>query len=248
MRAKHSYIIPQSSPTDILMRKLFTTIKRIFLWALLILFLYQLWVFAQILWWKWNDPVSSSFMSIRLEQLQEKNPQAKLQHQWVDYSRMSNHIKRAVIAAEDGKFLEHNGFDWDGMKKALEKNQRRGKRAAGGSTISQQLAKNLFLSPSKSYLRKAQEAVITLMIETCWSKQRILEVYLNMAEWGDGVFGVEAGAKRHFGVSAAQLSNYQAAQMAVMLPNPRRYEDQLPSYAQRYARQVLKRMPMTKIP
>lgn len=230
------------------MRFIFRTIKRIIIWAFLFIALLQLWFFAQVIWWKWNNPVTTSFMSIRLHELQTKNPNAKLQHQWVDYSRISIHLKRAVIAAEDGKFLQHNGFDWDGMEQALKKNKRRGKRAAGGSTISQQLAKNLFLSPSRSYIRKAQEAVITLMIETTWDKQRILEVYLNVAEWGNGIFGAEAGANRHFGINAAQLSAYQAAQMAVMLPNPRKFEKQLPGYAQRYASRVVKRMPMTAVP
>jgi monofunctional biosynthetic peptidoglycan transglycosylase len=187
-------------------------------------------------------------MSIRLDELQEKNANAKLQFEWVDYAKISPHLKRAVIAAEDGKFLEHHGFDWDGMEKAMKKNQRRGKRAAGGSTISQQLAKNLFLSPSKSYIRKAQEAVITLMIEICWDKRRILEVYLNVVEWGDGTFGAQAAAKRHYQVTAANLAAHQAARMVVMLPNPRKFERNLPNYAIRYSNHVLKRMPMTKIP
>jgi monofunctional glycosyltransferase len=222
--------------------------KRVLPWALLFIFIYQLWLFMQIVWWKWNNPLNTSFMSIRLDELQEKNPDAKLQYEWVDYEKISIHLKRAVIAAEDGKFLEHNGFDWDGMEKALEKNQRRGRRSAGGSTISQQLAKNLFLSPSKSYFRKGQEAVIALMIETCWDKRRILEVYLNVVEWGEGTFGAQAAAKRHFQVNAADLSSYQAARMVVMLPNPRKFERHLPNYAVRYSNRVLQRMPMTKIP
>lgn len=230
------------------MRRIFQITKRIFLWALLFIFLYQLWALANVLWWKWNPPLNTSFMSIRLNELQEKNADAKLQYEWVDYEKISPHLKRAVIAAEDGKFLEHHGFDWDGMEKAMEKNQRRGKRAAGGSTISQQLAKNLFLSPSKSYIRKAQEAVITLMIEICWDKRRILEVYLNVVEWGDGTFGAQAAAKRHYQISAANLSAHQAARMVVMLPNPRKFERNLPNYAIRYSNRVLKRMPMTKIP
>lgn len=230
------------------MRFIFRTIKRIIIWAFLFILLLQFWFLAQVVWWKWNNPVMSSFMSIRLNQLQEKSPQARLQYQWINYEQISIHLKRAVIAAEDGKFLEHDGFDLDGIQQALKKNQRSGKRAAGGSTISQQLAKNLFLSPSRSYIRKAQEAVITVMIETIWDKKRILEVYLNIAEWGNGVFGAEAGAKRHFGISATQISAYQAAQMAVMLPNPRKFENRLPAYAQRYANRVVKRMPMTKVP
>lgn len=235
-------------PLRQIMRIIFRTFKRLIIWALIFILLLQVWFFAQLLWWKWNNPVITSFMSIRLNELKEKNPHAKLQHQWIEYNNISIHLKRAVIAAEDGKFLQHDGFDWEGMEHALKKNQQRGKRTAGGSTISQQLAKNLFLSPSRSYIRKAQEAVITLMLEFLWDKQRILEVYLNVVEWGNGVFGAEAGARRHFGISAAQISAPQAARMVVMLPNPRKFEKQLPAYAQRYANRVLKRMPMTSIP
>lgn len=125
----------------------------------------ELLIFAQVLWWSRYDPSSTSFMAIRLEELEEKNPDASLRHQWVPYEKISVHLKRAVVAAEDDRFLDHEGFDWDGIQKAIEKNQKKGHAVAGGSTISQQLAKNLFLSPSRSYLRKGQEAIITLMIE-----------------------------------------------------------------------------------
>jgi monofunctional biosynthetic peptidoglycan transglycosylase len=142
----------------------------------------------------------------------------------VPYEKISVQLKRAVISAEDDKFVDHEGFDWEGIQKALEKNQKKGKVVAGGSTISQQLAKNLLLSPTKSFMRKGEEAIITVWIELLWDKRRILEVYLNVVEWGDGVFGAEAAAKRYFGVSAAQLGAEQAARLAVMLPAPRRYE------------------------
>jgi monofunctional glycosyltransferase len=128
------------------------------------------------------------------------------------------------VAAEDDKFVDHEGFDWEGMQKALEKNQKKGKVVAGGSTISQQLAKNLFLSAAKTPWRKVQEAVITVMIETLWDKQRILEVYLNVVEWGEGIFGAEAAAKRYFSATAATLGAEQAARLAVMLPAPRKFE------------------------
>jgi monofunctional biosynthetic peptidoglycan transglycosylase len=164
------------------------------------------------------------FMEIRQEELWLKTPGASLQKQWVDYERISPHLKRAIIAAEDAKFVDHEGFDWDGIQKAVEKNQRRGKVVAGGSTISQQLAKNLFLSPSKTPWRKAEEAAITLMLETAWSKRRIFEVYLNVVEWGNGIFGAEAAARHYFNVSAAQLGPEQAAKLAAMLPNPRFYD------------------------
>jgi monofunctional glycosyltransferase len=230
------------------MRRIFIIAKRVFWWALLLLFVYQLWIFAHVLWWKWNNPLTTSFMSIRLHQLQQKNARATLKYEWVNYEKISPHLKRAIIAAEDGKFLQHHGFDWDGIEKAIEKNQRRGKKASGGSTISQQLAKNLFLSPSKNYLRKIQEAIITLMIELCWDKRRILEVYLNVVEWGNGVFGAQAAARHYYQISAHYLSAAQSARLAVTLPNPRKFEYSLPAYAIRYSNRVLQRMPMTKIP
>ena len=183
----------------------------------------QAWFYAQVLWWNTHEPASTSFMQARLEQLREKDPKAGLRHQWVAYDRISSHLKRAVIAAEDAKFVGHEGFDWEAIQKAIEKNERKGKLVAGASTISQQLAKNLFLSGERSWVRKAQEAAITWMLESAMSKRRILELYLNVAEWGDGVFGAEAAARHHFGVPAAALSAQQAAWLAAILPSPRRY-------------------------
>jgi monofunctional biosynthetic peptidoglycan transglycosylase len=184
----------------------------------------QLWYFVHIAWWRDHNPESTRFMRLALTTLQEKKPQAKLAHTWVPYEKISIHLKRAVISAEDGHFLEHDGFDWDGIQYALEKNLAKGRTRAGGSTITQQLAKNLFLSPRRSYLRKGEEALITLMIEATWSKRRILEVYLNVVEWGEGVFGAEAAARRYFGISAARLGPAEAARLATTLPSPRRYE------------------------
>ncbi len=177
-----------------------------------------------VLWWKYFNPSNTAFMEAGLARLQEKRPGAELRHQWVDYGRISVHLKRAVVAAEDGRFLEHEGFDWEGVEAALQKNIRKGRVVAGGSTISQQLAKNLFLSPSRNPLRKAQEAVITVMIETLWSKRRILEVYLNVIEWGNGIYGAEAAARRYFRTSATGLGPGEAALLAAMIPNPRYYE------------------------
>lgn len=230
------------------MKIIFRTLKRFILLLLALLLAYQFWVFGWILWWKYNPPSETHFMEIRLNELQETNSQAKLQYQWVPYEKISANLKRAVVAAEDDKFMEHSGFDWDGIEYALKKNQRKGKKVAGGSTISQQLAKNLFLSPSRSYVRKLQEAVITVMIEALWNKHRILEVYLNVVEWGNGVFGAEAGARRHFGQSAASLNEYQAAHMAVMLPSPRRFEKRFPAYVSDHARSVLERMRYSSVP
>lgn len=224
------------------------TLKRLVILVLLLLITYQLWLLGWVLWWKQHPPTQTSFMELRLDELQQKNPQAKLQYQWVPYEKISANLKRAVVAAEDDKFIEHGGFDWDGIEYALKKNQRKGKKVAGGSTITQQLAKNLFLSPSRSYFRKVQEAIITVMIESLWSKHRILEVYLNVAEWGSGVFGAEAGARRHFGQSAAYLNEGQAAHMAVMLPSPRRFEKRFPAYVSEHAQSVQERMRFSSIP
>ena len=218
--------------------------------ALLALFLlWQLWLLGWVLFWGSFNPGSTRFMDIRLAELREKNPQAQLQQQWLPYERISPHLKRALIASEDAKFVDHEGFDWDGMQKALEKNQKKGKPVAGGSTISQQLAKNLFLSPNKSYLRKAEEAIITLMLENLWSKRRIFEVYLNVIEWGNGVFGAEAAARHYYGSSAAQLGPEQAARLAGMVPNPRYYDRNrnAPGLAKKTAI-ILGRMPAAEIP
>jgi monofunctional biosynthetic peptidoglycan transglycosylase len=189
-----------------------------------LLLLWQGWFLGWVLWWKWVNPGTTSFQSQRLDEARIKNPQAQIKQQWVPYEKISVHLKRAVVAAEDDKFIDHEGFDWEGIQKAIEKNQKKGKVVAGGSTISQQLAKNLLLSPTKSVLRKGEEAIITLWLETLWDKRRILEVYLNVVEWGEGVFGADAAARRYFNVSATQLSAEQAARLAVMLPAPRRFE------------------------
>lgn len=204
-------------------------------WLAAILLLMQFWYFAHVLWWKVFDPDSTAFMEAGLERMQEKNPDAELRYRWVDYNRVSIQLKRAVIAAEDSRFLAHEGFDWEGMELALEKNLKKGRIVAGGSTISQQLAKNLFLSASRNPLRKVQEAVITVMIETVWSKRRILEVYLNVIEWGNGIYGAEAASRRYFKGSAAGIGPDQAALLAAMIPNPRYYE------THRSARGLLKR-------
>ena len=224
-------------------------LKRLLLGLIGLVLLYQLWLFAWILWWNWVNPDTTRFMAIRLSELHTKDPKAQLKKQWVNYAGISVHLKRALIVSEDDLFVQHDGFDWDGIQKAMEKNQRRGKIVAGGSTISQQLAKNLFLSPEKTPWRKAEEAIITLMIETVWSKQRIFEVYLNVIEWGNGVFGAEAAARHYFGISAAQLSPEQAARLAGMVPSPRFYDRNrgAPGLANK-AEVILRRMPSAQVP
>ena len=218
--------------------------------ALLALFvLVQAWFAAQVLWVRWQPPRETAFMAQRLAELREKDPKATIKFQWVPYERISTHLKRAVIAAEDAKFLEHEGFDWEGIAKAREKNERRGRVVAGGSTITQQLAKNLFLTPARSYVRKAEEAVITVMLEALLPKRRILEIYLNVVEWGNGVFGAEAAARHYFGVSAAQLSAEQAARLAAMAPNPRFYErNQGAPGLNRKIGIIVARMPSAELP
>src|SRR3989344_6095872 len=196
----------------------------------IIVLLYQLWIFLHVCWWINHNPSDSAFMQDSLEVLQEKNPDAELRHKWVDYKKISNNLKRALIAAEDAKFVDHEGFDWEGIQKAYEKNLKKGKIVAGGSTISQQLAKNLFLSTKRTPWRKAEEAAITLMLEAVMDKRRIFEIYLNVIEWGNGVFGAEAAARHYFQVSAAQLSAEQSARLAAMVPNPRYYEKHREAY------------------
>lgn len=198
--------------------------------------LWQVWLFAHVLWWIDHNPTSSAFMQAGLARIQEKKPEAGLRHQWVPYEKISIHLKRAIIAAEDSKFLDHEGFDIEGIQKAMEKNIKKGRLVAGGSTISQQLAKNLFLSSDRSFVRKGQEVILTLMIESTWSKRRILEVYLNIIEWGDGVYGAEAASRRYYKKSAAHLTPGQAAALAAMVPNPRWYENNRASA--RYVRRV----------
>jgi len=182
------------------------------------------WYAVQIVWWRSHPVGETSFMDYRLDELREKRPKAELKYRWVPYERISANLKRAMIAAEDAKFVDHEGFDWTGIQKALEKNERRGRIVAGGSTITQQLAKNLFLTPTRSWLRKGQEVVITLMLEALLEKRRIFEIYLNVIELGNGVFGAEAAARHYFGTSATNLSAAQAARLAAMAPNPRFYE------------------------
>lgn len=196
---------------------------RVVLLAFVALLLVQLWYLGWVAWWKWNDPGQTSFMSRELAALREKKPNAELKYRWIEYSRISTQLKRAVVASEDANFTEHEGVDWEAIEKAYKENVRQGKFARGGSTITQQLAKNLFLSSERSYVRKAQELVITYMIEALWDKRRILEVYLNVVEWGDGIFGAEAAARQYFNISASQLSAEQAARLAAYLPNPKRY-------------------------
>jgi monofunctional biosynthetic peptidoglycan transglycosylase len=162
---------------------------RIALALLALLLAYQLWLLGWIVYWKWNNPAMTSFMSEQQARLASQHPddEFELKHQWVAYPAISPQLKRALVASEDAKFLQHEGFDWEGIQTAWEKNLAKGRIVAGGSTISQQLAKNLFLSSQRTPWRKAEEAVITVMLEAVMDKRRIFEIYLNVIEWGDGV-------------------------------------------------------------
>jgi monofunctional glycosyltransferase len=205
-------------------------IKRLLKWALALLvgavFLLQASYATRIWWWRSHNPTTTAFIEAgrdRLEQeLGSKAPAIK--HKWVPYDQISDNLKRALIVAEDAKFGDHDGFDWEAIEKAIEKNQKRGKTVAGGSTISQQLAKNLFLSGERSKLRKVQEGVITLMLENMMDKERILDIYLNVIEWGNGVYGAEAAAQHYYRKSAASLTAAEASRLAAMVPRPRFYD------------------------
>lgn len=223
--------------------------KRIAVALVLFILLYQFWVLLHVWWWVDHNPDSSAFMDAQEEILQRKNPDAEIKHRWVPYQRISNHLKRAVIVAEDAKFVDHEGFDWDGIEQAFDKNLKKGKIVAGGSTISQQLAKNLFLSGRRTPWRKLEEALITVMLEKLMSKRRILEIYLNVIEWGNGVFGAEAAARYYYKTSAAGLGAEQAAKLAAMVPNPRYYDKH--RSARGLAKKtgiILARMPMAEVP
>ena len=209
----------------------------------------QVWFYAHVQWWNTHNPGSTAFMQARLEQLRQKDRNARLQHQWIDYQAIPAQLKRAVVASEDAKFVGHAGFDWEAIQKAMEKNERKGRVVSGASTISQQLAKNLFLSGERSWARKAQEAVITWMLESVMSKRRILEIYLNVAEWGDGVFGAEAAARHHFGIPARALSAQQAAWLAAILPSPLLYaRGQSTAYLRERVAVIHARMQQARIP
>ncbi len=213
---------------------------------------------ALAVWW---DPQSTSVQRSEMWRIWQQSAQQRpWQQQWVDYARISPHLKRAVLTAEDDGFVEHDGVQWDAIERAWERNQKALEKAQaqpnakpakiyGGSTITQQLAKNLLLSGERSFLRKGQELVLARLLELFLSKQRILEIYLNNVEWGQGIFGAEAAARFYFRKSAAQLSPAEAARLAVMLPRPRYYEvNQNSRYLQARTSAILRRMGNTALP
>jgi len=172
---------------------------------------------------KKSSPAKTAFMEYREREWEKQGKKKKIVRQWVALSQISPYVVKAVIIAEDDKFWSHEGFDYDAIQKAIEKDIKSRKFKFGGSTISQQLAKNLYLTPSKNPVRKIKEAILTWRIENTLSKKRIIELYLNCAEWGDGLFGIEAAARRYYGKPALALTAGEAARLASVLPNPRRF-------------------------
>jgi|SRR5687768_6967065 monofunctional biosynthetic peptidoglycan transglycosylase len=168
-----------------------------------------------------QPPKSTAFMDLRARESRAKGEKPKRIQQWVPYSRISPHLVRAVLVTEDSKFWRHDGLDYEQIRESMEVNLERGEFARGASTITQQLAKNLFLSPSKNPLRKVRELLIARRLEAELSKQRILEIYLNVIEWGDGIWGAEAAARTYFGKRASQLSQPESALLAAAIANPR---------------------------
>ncbi len=180
---------------------------------------------------KKKNPGKTAFMKYREKEWAQKGRKRRIVQVWVPLSRISPYLQKAVLIAEDDKFWKHEGFDFESIQKAIEKDLEAGKFKLGASTISQQLAKNLYLSPAKNPVRKIAEAVITWRMEKVLSKRRILELYLNVVEWGEGIYGAEAASRHYFGKPASELTAQEAARLAAVLPNPRRYN---PAGEQRY--------------
>ena len=196
-------------------RKITAIVTRVFLWFLLVT---VLWVLA----YRFVNPPITLLMIQRNIERSSEGKSSKMEKEWVDFEDISDNMKRAAVSAEDQLFLKHIGFDLKAIEKAFETNKK-GKKIKGGSTISQQTAKNVFLWPGRSWIRKGFEAYFTLLIEIFWSKERILEVYLNVIEMGDGVYGAEAAAQEYYGKSCRKMTRAQAALIAACFPNPRRW-------------------------
>lgn len=194
-------------------------IKRLLGAIILIIVAFHLLVAVLLLIWKTQPINNSMFM------LTHRLTGGEVTQTWVEYDQIAKSAKQAAIVSEDSTFSQHHGFDMKGIEAAMKKNESSGEVSAGGSTITQQLAKNLFLTSRRSYVRKAEEAVITVMIETIWDKQRILTAYLNVAEFGDGIYGVEAAAQHYFDKSADNLNRDESALLISMLTNPKYYQD-----------------------
>ncbi|SPL70214.1 monofunctional biosynthetic peptidoglycan transglycosylase [Acinetobacter stercoris] len=219
-------------------------IVRILLIIVSLFLIVQLWIFGSLVWWRTNPVETTMLMRVTYW-----SDQVAIKHEWKAYDDISDNFKHAVVAAEDAKFMNHHGFDWDGIEDAVHRNLKNDKVVAGGSTISQQLAKNLFLFNKRSFVRKGQEAIATLMMERMWSKRRILEVYMNSVEYGDHIFGIEAASQYYFHKSSRSLTRSQAAFLAAILPDPKFYQDHRNNRKLQYRmRLIMKYMRSTHIP
>ncbi|UNU73625.1 monofunctional biosynthetic peptidoglycan transglycosylase [Moraxella nasovis] len=222
-------------------------LKKLFRWVILpllgLFLVFHMGVVAMLGLWKVVPVTNSMFM------LSHRLQGGDVVQTWVDYESIAKTAKQAAIASEDGQFSYHDGFDFDSIEKAIKKNEKKGKVSVGGSTISQQLAKNLFLTSHRSYIRKGEEAIITVLMESMWDKRRILEVYLNVVEFGNGIYGIEAAAQHYYGKSAKNLSREQAAWLLSILPNPKYYESHRNARGLRKKQQiVMRRMGLVKLP
>lgn len=214
-------------------KKITTVATKVFLWFLMVSVLWVL-VYRFV-----NPPITLLMIQRNIERSSDDKP-SKMEKKWVDFEDISDNMKRAAVSAEDQLFLKHIGFDLKAIEKAFETNKK-GKKIKGGSTISQQTAKNVFLWPGRSWLRKGFEAYFTLLIEIFWSKERILEVYLNVIEMGDGIYGAEAAAQAYYGKSCHSMSRSQAALIAACFPNPRRWTPKKPTTYIRHRQYLIMR-------
>jgi monofunctional glycosyltransferase len=221
--------------------------KNFFVKVMRFCFKILLWLFGlsilSVIIFKFVPVPFTPLMAVRALEHNKQGKDMVCSHDWVPIEDISVNLQKAVIASEDGYFLKHNGFDFKAMKKAYKNNQKKGKKIKGGSTISQQTAKNVFLWQGRSYLRKGLEAYFTVLIELIWGKERIMEVYLNSIEMGDGVYGAEAASLYWFHKNASNLSKYDAAAIAAILPNPRKYKaTNSSSYVERRKNKIVKVM------
>ena len=252
----------------LLMRRLFRILMLVLLGLIVGTILYETIMFVRVFRLRSHNPGSTSLIDIRSSEAEAKGQQPRREQLWVSLDKISTNLQRAVLAGEDTNFVTHRGFDYEAIQKAWEQAQRETAREAkeqgedddwlpnfpdfkrGASTISQQLAKNLYLSSQRSWMRKGQEAALTIMLERTLTKRRILEIYLNVIEWGDGVYGAEAASRRYFRKPAAALSASEAAFLSAMIPNPRTvFNPQInPRRVARRQRIILRGMPYVKLP
>src|SRR5215204_1132427 len=250
------------------MRKIFRALFLLVLGIVVGTIMFEGIMFVRVLLLRDRNPSSTSLIDTRISEAEARGQQPKREQIWVPLDKISSNLQRAVLAGEDTNFLSHRGFDYEAIQKAFEQAQRESARQAkaegenddwlptlpefkrGGSTISQQLAKNLYLSSQRSFLRKGQEAALTIMLERTLTKRRILEIYLNVIEWGDGIYGAEAAAQHYFHRPASALTVNEAAFLSAMIPNPRTvFNPQTnPRRVARRQRIILRSMPYMKLP